>query len=231
MHTATPARAVARAFGYVGFTLLVAVASAAVLASAAPVGLGLFWAAFAAGLTCIVALVWGSDHFRLGTLQLLLSGFALSEGVFWAFVVQRTDTAPLLAAAFAAAVTFLASAAWGLRTRRDLSGWEPVLFHTLVGLLGAFALCAMLGASGLAGALSAIGVLLFSAYTAYDVNHVRIAARACDSEDELSRLALMAAVALYLDLANLVVDFLRYVGGTAQDAAGFVFDLVGGVTP
>jgi FtsH-binding integral membrane protein len=248
VHTAISARAVAKTFGYVGFTLLIAACSAALLAAAVPVGPGLFWAAFAAGLTFIVALAWGSDHFRLSTLRTLLTGFALSEGVFWAFVVQRTDTEALLAAAIAAGVTFIASAAWGYRTRCDLSGWEPVLFHALVGLLGAVVLCALLDASGMVTALSAIGILLFSAYTAYDVNHVRVTALTCDSEDELSRLAVLAAVALYLDLANLVVDFLRYTGDVAHDAAvvswdvlgilgdvvgavaGFVFDLFGGLT-
>ena len=223
------ARAVVKSLVSVGYTLLVALAAAAVVASAGVVDASLLAGSLVASLALLVALALGVERLRLSTLRVLLTGFAATEGVFWAFVAQRADARALAGAALAAAAVFGACAAWGHLTRRDLTGWDVFLFQSLVGLLLASGLVLAAGGSVAVLAVSAAGVLLFGAYTAHDVNSVRRAARYCDTEEELSRLALLGAVSLYLDLANLFADLLRAMGRAGRDAAEAAGDAAGWV--
>jgi len=204
-----PARAVAKAFGFVAYTLAVSGLVAAAVASAGAVGPGGLAASFAVSLSCLVALGLGCETFRPSTLKALLTAFAAGEGVFWAFVAQQADAGALAGAVLVAAAVYGACAAWGWRTRRDLSGWGPFLLSALIGLLLAALVTVAFGGGVALMLVSAAGVPLFMAYTAYDVATVRREAALCDSEEEVTRLALRAGVGLYLDLANLVVDALR----------------------
>ena len=75
---------------------------------------------------------------------------------------------------------------------RDLFGLAPILL-----------LCA------------AAGVLVFAAYTAHDVAWVLHEAASAPDAEAVERIAIDGAIALYLDLANLVLDVLRLLAEIA----------------
>lgn len=58
-----------------------------------------------------------------------------------------------------------------------------------------------------------------TAYTAHDLHDLRTTAATCTSEEQLTRLALICSVSLYLDLANLVGDAATTLGSVGADAA------------
>jgi FtsH-binding integral membrane protein len=220
-------RGVALAFGYMAYSFAVAGLAACAFALAGPITAEAFVAAFVVGIGLLVALGAGWDAFRLGTLDALLTAFAVSDGLVGAFVAQRAGVVLLGVAAVAAGAGFAAMAVWGHRTRRDLSGWGPLLFLALLALLVTSLAVLSIGASATVLPLSGASVLLFCAYTAFDVQTIRIESARCTTEDDLSRVALMGSIALYLDLANLVVDCANLLQRVGSDAAQASWDVVG----
>ena len=205
-------RAVLRSFRYVAWQLAVVTAVATwFVTSEIDVTLALYLASFGYSLLVIWVIGRGLESFSLGTLQVLLTTFACSEGVFFGAVAEAVHLTHLLAAVGAASLVFFLMAAYGYFTKRELSGWGVFLFISLVGLLLVWIVVLLLGASAAVFWLSMIGIILFALYTAYDVSEVREASRRAISDDELSRIAIWGAMALYLDLANLIVDFLNVI--------------------
>lgn len=102
----------------------------------------------------------------------------------------------------------------GTVLKRDLSKMGTYLFAALVGLIIASLAMMFLGASDFAVLVySYISVILFAAFTAYDVNKIKNMVVAVVEEggnDEvLEKVELIGALSLYLDFVNIFISMMR----------------------
>lgn len=203
--------AVVRSFAYLGWTLGITAAVAGAIAALATPGLTVGWAlgSFFVSLVLLLAVLAGRDTFELATLRTLMTGFAVSQGVFFGHAVARFSVPAVAAAVGVGGLVFLAMALWGLVTQRELATLGTFLFWGLLALLGCLVVATAFGAGPVVVALVIAGAVLFALYTAYDVHWiVQESASAADAE-AAERIAIEGALSLYLDLANLVLDILR----------------------
>lgn len=89
------------------------------------------------------------------------------------FAAQSGQIGAVIQALAASSGLFFAAAIFGYTTKKDLSGWGQFLFFTMIGLLIAGIVNIFLNNSMLHFIFSAISVVLFSAYTAYDVQAIK----------------------------------------------------------
>jgi hypothetical protein len=133
----------------------------------------------------------------------LLSGMTLVPLLRWAALGAGVGV--IVQALVVTTVTFAGCAAFGLTTKRDLSGLGGFLFATCLGMIVA----SLLGifffhSSVFMMVLTVLGVALFSAFTAYDMNRIR--------NDYLDADWMGAALALYIDFIGLFTYVLRFFG-------------------
>jgi len=137
----------------------------------------------------------------------LLSGFTLAPLLFLAGAIGGVSI--ILKAFIATVCMFAASALFGWATKKDLSSMGGILFTTLIGLIVVGILNIFIQSSVLEITLSGVGVVLFSAFTAYDIQNIK--SRYPD------HMFLAAAMGLYLSFINLFVSILRLLLAFAQD--------------
>ena len=134
----------------------------------------------------------------------LLNGLTLSS-IF--FVYTAGD---ISAAFFTAAGMFGAMSIYGMVTKRDLTSWGSFFFMGLIGILICMLINFFLKSSALGFAISLIGVFVFLGLTAYDTQKLKAYATAPELRENL---AIIGALALYLDFINLFLMLLRLFGG------------------
>ena len=111
------------------------------------------------------------------------------------------------------ALFFGALGLYGHRTRSDLSGLRPYLISGLVVLIiyGIISIFIPVGAADMVMTLG--GVLLFLAFTAYDMQRSRYFYDVYRYDQAmLEKAAVFSALQLYLDFINLFLRLLRYLG-------------------
>jgi FtsH-binding integral membrane protein len=159
-----------------------------------------------------IALVWYlSSRLQRGTIapaegRALFLLYAASFGVL---IVPALVAAPgtVGPAVLLSAGTFTAAGLWGAATGVDMRPLGTFLFMALIGLLLAMAVNALLIHGALTFWISLAGVLLFSGLTAYDVGRIRGLGWAGEGA------AILGALTLYLDFANLFLFWLMLLGG------------------
>lgn len=106
----------------------------------------------------------------------------------------------------------------GYTTDVDLSKFGPILMVGVIGLVIASVVNMFIGSSQLDYIMSFFGVAIFTALTAYDVQKIkRIGLGIEENGDQMigadtKKLAIMAALSLYLDFINIFLYLLRIFG-------------------
>lgn len=114
----------------------------------------------------------------------------------------------LLAPAFlATGAAFAGAAVVGLVVRRDLGTVGMILTLALVG----FVVATLVNVAWIQSSLPFAGLALFTLLTAYDVWWAKTMGERAADEDEAQRLAVFGAVAIYLDLLNLLLLFVQLI--------------------
>ena len=113
---------------------------------------------------------------------------------------------------FATAAAFGALSLYGYTTRRDLTAMGSFLIMGVFGLIIAMVVNIFLQSSAMAFAISAIGVLVFAGLTAYDTQKIKEMYYEGDDDAVAGRKAIMGALSLYLDVINLFVFMLLFMG-------------------
>jgi FtsH-binding integral membrane protein len=134
----------------------------------------------------------------------LLNGLTLSS-IF--FVYTAGD---ISLAFFTAAGMFGAMSIYGMVTKRDLTSWGSFFFMGLIGIVICSIINIFLKSNALGFAISLIGVFVFLGLTAYDTQKLKSYANAPQLRENL---AIIGALALYLDFINLFLMLLRLFGG------------------
>jgi FtsH-binding integral membrane protein len=137
--------------------------------------------------------------------------FAATMG-FTIGVIVSLYTGESVATAFlSASAMFGAAALYGYTTKRSLTGLGGFLAMGMIGVFVALIVNLVLGSSPLGWAIALIGVVVFTVYTAYDVQRIAFAdyVRITGSVEKAS---VMGAVHLYINFVNIFLFLLRLMG-------------------
>ena len=139
----------------------------------------------------------------------LLNGLSLSA-IFFVYT-----QASIVQAFVTAAGMFGAMAVFGLVTKKDLTSWGSFFFMGLIGIVICSVINFFLHSGGLSFVISVVGVFVFVGLTAYD--NQKLKRYATVTGDMQQNLAIVGALALYLDFINLFIMLLRLFGGNRRN--------------
>ncbi|MBS7577536.1 MULTISPECIES: Bax inhibitor-1/YccA family protein [unclassified Enterococcus] len=131
-----------------------------------------------------------------------LNGFTLS------FTLAYYNVGSIAQAFLVSAIMFFAMAAFGVKTKRDLSAMGKALRAALIGLIVAIVVNIFFRSSTIDFGLSIISVLIFSGLIAYE-NQLIVKVYQQNNGDVREGWAIAMALSLYLDFINLFISILR----------------------
>ena len=114
---------------------------------------------------------------------------------------------------FITAGTFGIMATYGYMTRKDLSRMGSILFMVLIGLIVVSIVNIFMHSGMLDWIISLVGVAVFIGLTAWDTQKIKQMAAETVGEENVSKVATIGALELYLDFINLFLYLLRIFGG------------------
>jgi FtsH-binding integral membrane protein len=109
--------------------------------------------------------------------------------------------------------TFFFFSVYGLTTKKDLTGVGGLAAMALIGIILASLVNMFLHSSGLMWITTFIGIAVFMALIAYDTQKLKaMHAMAAGDAGTEAKIAVLGALALYLDFVNLFLMLLRIFG-------------------
>jgi FtsH-binding integral membrane protein len=162
-------------------------------------------------LLLVASLVGLVQHMGLFEAAATFLAYAALNGVTLSILFAAFTTKSIFATFLVTAGMFGTLAVAGYTTSIDLTAWGSFLFMALVGLLIGLIVNIFWLNSTLYWATTVVGVLLFSAYTAYDVQRLK-KYETPDGGEAVEKSAIVGALALYLDFVNLFLYLLRIFG-------------------
>ncbi|TDG35378.1 Bax inhibitor-1/YccA family protein [Pedobacter changchengzhani] len=168
-----------------------------------------------------LVLLMGAGFSRLSYTALLgvFVAFSLLLGVSLSFILLVYTGTSVITCFAAAAGIFGIMAFLGYTTNVDLSKFGPILMVGVVGLVIASIVNMFIQSEQFSLIMAFIGIAVFTALTAYDVQKIkRIGLGLEESGEQMAsadtkKLAIMAALSLYLDFINIFLFLLRIFGG------------------
>lgn len=157
----------------------------------------------------LVGLVQHMDVFTAGAIFL---GYAALSGVTVSVIFAVYTTKSIFATFLITAAMFGALAVAGYTTDLDLTSWGTFLGMALFGQLVGLVVNLFWLNETLYWVTTVVGVLLFSAYTAYDVQKLKQYETEGGDPATIEKEAIVGALALYLDFVNLFLYLLRLFG-------------------
>jgi hypothetical protein len=172
------------------------------------------WAVMLAPLGMVVFLSVGIERLGLIAAQMsfwvyaALVGFSLSS-IFILFTGES-----IARVFFITAATFAGMSLYGYTTSRNLTGLGSFLFMGLVGIIIAGLVNLFLKSSGVQFVTSILGVLIFAGLTAFDTQRLKMlySRSGAFSIGQAGKLAILGALALYLDFINIFLSLLNIFG-------------------
>lgn len=157
------------------------------------------------------------EKIQASTASSLFIGYSVLNGLTLSVIFLAYTSSSIAGTFFITAGMFGAMAAYGLVTKKDLSGWGSFLFMGLVGIIIASIVNIFLQSSGMYWIISILGVFIFTGLTAYDVQKIKRIGEGTimnQGEEAISKGSIMGALTLYLDFINLFLMLLRFFGGS-----------------
>ena len=172
----------------------------------------LAWIAMASPLAFILALSFGINKMKASTAQAVFWAFSAVMGLSLSHIFLSYTGTSITRVFFITAGTFAAMSLYGYTTKRSLTGWGPILFMGLIGIIIASIVNIFLQSSAMGFVISIVGVLVFVGLTAYDTQKIRNMYSELDDAEMHGKKAIMGALTLYLDFINLFIMLLHLFG-------------------
>jgi FtsH-binding integral membrane protein len=163
-------------------------------------------------LVLVAVLVGLVQHMNTTEAALIFLAYAGLNGIVLSLIFAVYTTQSIFSTFLVAAGMFAALAIWGYTTKADLTSWGSFLFMALVGQLIGLVVNFLWFNSAFYWITTATGILIFSGYTAYDVQKLKRYEVAGSDQEAVKKEAIVGALALYLDLVNLFLYLLRIFG-------------------
>lgn len=160
----------------------------------------------------------GFNRLSFGALLGIFILFSTLLGVSLSSILIFYQMGSVVTCFVAAAGIFGIMAFLGYTTDVDLSKFGPILMVGVIGLVIASVINMFLGSPGFDYVLSFFGVALFTALTAYDVQKIKRIGMGIEENGgqmvgvDSKKLAIIAALSLYLDFINIFLYLLRLFG-------------------
>jgi len=149
----------------------------------------------------------------LTTATIGFSIYAFLNGLIFSTLFLVYTGSSIASTFFVTAGTFAAISLYGFTTKKDLTSIGSFCFMALIGLIIASIVNMFLKSPAMYWVLTYAGVAIFVGLTAYDTQRLkRIHEQGFRSGEILSKMALLGALALYLDFINLFLMLLRIMG-------------------
>jgi hypothetical protein len=174
---------------------------------------GVFFGLIIAELVLVAVLSAAIFKMSATTAAMVFVGYSALNGLTLSFIFLVYAEASIASTFFITAASFGALSVYGYTTKRDLTTVGSLCFMGLIGLIIASLANFFLHSEGVYWATTYLGVLVFVGLTAYDTQKLKAMAAAGIEEGDVStKLALLGALALYLDFINLFLLLLRLFG-------------------
>ncbi|MBR4195554.1 MAG: Bax inhibitor-1/YccA family protein [Synergistaceae bacterium] len=147
--------------------------------------------------------------------SLLLFGlYSILNGITCSAVLLVYTQESVYTAFLSTAGMFGAMSVYAMYTKRDITSWGSFLHMGLWGLIIAMVINMFVGSTAAETVISVMGIIIFMGLTAYDTAKIKsIADSAGMTDDEAAgKVAVMGALALYLDFINLFLYLIRIFG-------------------
>jgi hypothetical protein len=138
--------------------------------------------------------------------------FAAMMGVTVGVIVSFYTVPSVITSFFGASAMFGAAAIYGATTKRSLNSIGGFLFMGMIGLLVASVVNIWLASSAAGWVIALIGVVIFTVYTAYDVQKISYGDYAA-SLGSVEKASVLGAIHLYINFVNIFLFLLRLTGG------------------
>lgn len=148
-----------------------------------------------------------------GVATWMFLGYSFLNGVTLASIFLVYTGASIFTTFTVAAGTFLFFSVYGATTKRDLTGVGSLAMMGLFGVILASVVNIFLKSSALMWISTFVGVAVFMGLIAYDTQKLKaLYAHGAQTGETDRRLAILGALALYLDFVNLFLLLLRLFG-------------------
>lgn len=137
---------------------------------------------------------------------------AILMGLLFSSIFLVFEMSSIALIFFITAVIFGLLSLFGYFTKMDLSGLGPVLFVGLIGIIIITIINIFMKNSFVDMFISIIAVLIFIGFTAYDNYMLKKIVKNENHQDTLNKLAILGALALFLDYINLFLNLLSLFG-------------------
>ncbi|MDT8716287.1 Bax inhibitor-1/YccA family protein [Clostridium sp. 19966] len=173
--------------------------------------MALFLVAFIGELVLVISLSRKIQKLSVNTARAwffvysILNGITLST-IFTIYGFQSASRAFLFAA-----LMFFSSSMIGMKTEKDLSTLQRVLFMALIGLLIITVFQMIWPMEQMSLFISFLGIIIFCGLTAFDMQRVKYIHQRAYEFDEVyvSKLSVLSALNLYLDFINIFLYVLE----------------------
>ena len=141
--------------------------------------------------------------------------YSLLCGVTFSYIFVLFAHATIAICFFITAGMFIVMSLYGFLTKRDLSSWGNMLMMGLFGVIIASVVNFFFHSQTLYWIVSYVGILVFVGLTAYDTQKIK-ALIGQDNTEENQKIAIIGALALYLDFLNIFLFLLSIFGGGSR---------------
>ena len=173
----------------------------------------MMWVIMLSPFAFIIAMNAGLQKFSATTLTVLFLAFSGVMGLSLSSVFLVYSLGSITQVFLITAGTFAVMAFAGYTTSVDLSKLGSLLFMALIGIIIASIVNFFMQSSMMDFIISVGGVLVFTGLVAYDTQRIkRIGAGVEYGSSGATKLAILAAVSLYLNFVNLFLFLLRLLG-------------------
>jgi FtsH-binding integral membrane protein len=138
--------------------------------------------------------------------------FAATMGVTIGVIVSLYKVESVITSFLGASAMFGAAAIYGATTKRNLNSLGGFLFMGMIGVFVASIVNLWLGSSPIGWVIALIGVVVFTVYTAYDVQKISYGDYAA-SLGSVEKASVLGAIHLYINFVNIFLFLLRLTGG------------------
>ncbi len=170
------------------------------------------WIGIFAPLGILLVAAFAGRNWSAGATQAMYWAFVGLQGIGLSILFHTYTDASIASVFFITAAAFAGLSLYGYTTRRSLSGLGSFLIMGLIGLIIAAVVNIFLQSEMMQFVIAAAGVLIFSGLIAYDTQRIKEEYVAGMHHDAQTRLAIWAALSLYINFINLMQFLLYFLG-------------------
>ncbi|MDY5930955.1 MAG: Bax inhibitor-1/YccA family protein [Candidatus Ornithospirochaeta sp.] len=169
-------------------------------------------AMFICQFAIVFALSAKVESMRTGTAIACFLAYSAITGLNFSTIFIAFTGYTITRAFISAAIVFVGAVLYGAFTRKSLRSWSSFLMMGLIGIIAVTLLNLIFRSTVADMLISVIGVVLFTGLTAFDSNKICDMNRRYGSSmtsEELTKISIIGALDLYLDLLNIFLYLLR----------------------